>query len=341
MITDLQTALSRLRDELTAQMPERIAALHALLDAASRGEPDSFESLRLATHNLADTARTHGLTKLAELARELEKITASSTGDTLHVLCAGLAAKTAHQAYLSIPPPVNSTMPRILVVGNDAQHTDWLRCVLEDEGYQVEIFSELAALHTALQSDMLPAAFIMDMVFPEGGEAGARAIADLKLPEYAALPVIFLSVRHDMAARLAAHRAGATRYLTKPVDPAALLQMISASASPAPKQAYRILIVDDSASELAAHALMLRKASLEVREALNPLEVLDMLDDFAAEVLLLDMHMPECTGPELAAILHDEQRYAAIPIVYLSAETDVSRSLSDLSCNSLITLMCV
>lgn len=327
MTTDLHTVLSRLLDELTAQMPEGIAALHVLLDAASRGEPGSLESLRRATLNLADTARTHGLMKLAELARELEKITASSTGDTLHALCAVLSAEAAHPAYLPIPSAMNSTLSRILVLGDDAQHTDWLRCVLEDEGYQVVVSNELAALHAALQSDNLPAAVIIDMVFPEGSGACAPAIASMKLPECASLPVIFLSARHDMAARLAAHRAGATRYLTKPVDPAALLQMISASASPAPKQAYRILIVDDSASELAAHAHMLRTVGMEVREALSPLEVLDMLDDFAAEALLLDMRMPECTGPELAAILHDEQRHAAIPIVYLSADTDVSRQL--------------
>lgn len=330
MTIDLQIALSRLRDDFITHLPERIATLHVLLDAVSQHEPGALDALHLATHNLAGTAGTHGLIKVAELARELEKISATTLTDfdVLHALCARLTEQTAGPFDLTQhTAPQKSATTRIMVVDDDAEQAAWLRLVLEDAGYQVEVYSELAAFHNALQKTDLPAAVIMDMVFPEGNEAGARAIAEIRLQRYTTLPVLFLSVRQDMTARLAAHRAGATRYLTKPVDRTALLSVLASSAALTPKHPYRVLVVDDSADELAAHALMLQTAGMEVRTTLNPLQVLDILDEFDAEVLLLDMRMPQCTGPELAAVLHDDQRHTGIPIIYLSAETDVSRQL--------------
>ncbi|MFA9275200.1 MAG: PAS domain-containing protein [Candidatus Aquirickettsiella gammari] len=47
----------------------------------------------------------------------------------------------------------------------------------------------------------------------------------------------------------------------------------------------------------------------------------------AAEALVLDMHMPQCSGAELAAILRDDKRHAEKPIIYLSSDTDVPRQL--------------
>ena len=69
---------------------------------------------------------------------------------------------------------------------------------------------------------------------------------------------------------------------------------------------------------------MLRQAGMEVCEVNNPLNVVDVLKDFTAEVLLLDMHMPQCSGAELASILHDDELYGEIPIVFLSTETSAN-----------------
>lgn len=337
MENNIQSTLSRLRDEFIAKLPERIAALQTLLDEVARGEPESFESLHRAAHSLVGTAGTHRLMQVSEAARDLERIAATLPANAkvndadlraLHTALANLATQTANPTCSLAPAPMKRrTTARIMVVEDDQEQASWLRSVLEQEGYQVETFGELAAFRTALQGQELPAAVIMDMVFPEGDDAGARIIAEMKLHSLNVVPVIFLSVRQDMAAKLAAHRAGATRYLTKPVDREVLLRVIADSAALTPAQPYRILMVDDDRSQLAVNSQLLRHAGMEVRETDHPLQVLGMLEEFAAEALLLDMHMPQCSGVELAAILHDDERFAAIPIVYLSSETDISRQL--------------
>jgi diguanylate cyclase (GGDEF)-like protein len=51
---------------------------------------------------------------------------------------------------------------------------------------------------------------------------------------------------------------------------------------------------------------------------------------FNPEVLLLDVNMPGCSGPELAQMVRFNDDWLRVPIIYLSAETDIARQMSAL-----------
>ncbi len=337
MKENIQSALGRLRDEFLAHLPERIDTLQALLEKVEQGNNNSLEPLHRAAHSLVGTAGTHRLLNVSRAARELESMAAvlsvhapvsASDLKAMHAMLANLAVQAANPLYDLVPESQKrSTSALIMVVEDDREQAAWLRSVLEGAGYQVALFETLEDFCVAVKTQEAPAAVIMDMVFPEGDDAGARTIAEMKVGSLLVVPVIFLSVRQDIAAKLAAHRAGATRYLTKPINQQLLLRTIADSAALTPHTPYRVLMVDDQKSQLQVNAHLLQLAGMEIRALENPLLVPDFLQEFAAEVLLVDMHMPECSGAELAAILRDDPRYAAIPIVYLSAETDVSAQL--------------
>lgn len=72
---------------------------------------------------------------------------------------------------------------------------------------------------------------------------------------------------------------------------------------------------------------LLRQFGMTVAATDQPMDVAQILVTFPAEVLVLDMYMPQCSGPELAAALRDDQHHAAMPVIYLSAETNVSKQL--------------
>jgi len=334
----IQATLTRLRDEFIGRLPGRVAALEPLLDAVSKGEREAVEQLNREAHSLVGVAGTYRLMPVYEAARKLEVVVASLPADKKPgaAKLRDLREALANLALLA-KQPIHSTVPfaekqqasqRIVVVDDDVEQSNWMRSVLEQAGFQVEVFNELSIFRNACQTRQdMPAAVIMDMMFPEGDDAGARTVAEMRAKCLKRLPVIFISAREDMAAKLAAYRAGATRYLTKPLQREALLQAVNESASLIPSEPYRVLLVDDDIDQLAIHALMLRNAGIEVREISNPLLVEKMLDEFPAEALLLDMYMPECTGTELAAILRDDVRHAEIPVIYLSVEADISRQL--------------
>lgn len=338
MENDIQATLSQMRDEFITRLPERLALLKTLLADLERGRIESLEELHRAAHSLVGSAGVHQLKLVSEAARNLEQIAAAISADGMpdeHALdamrkaLANLEAQAVNPSYGFVPQiPVRRTgFSRIVVVDDDEKQAGWLRSVLEQAGYQVEVFYELAAFSRACHERELPDAVIMDMIFPEGDDAGARIVAELKKQCINGLPVIFLSARQDMEAKLAAYRAGATRYLTKPVDQDALLRLVADSAALIPAKPYRVMLVDDDTEQLKVYSHVLRQAGMAVMVASDPMLVTGLLEDFAVEALVLDMYMPHCSGPELAAVLRDDERFAQTPVIYLSAEEDISRQL--------------
>lgn len=338
MSNNVETTLARLRDEFIAHLPERLTVLNAQLVALARGEHESIEALYRGAHSLVSAAGVHCLMGVSDAASAVEQIVTTlppgsdvtkNQLDTLRTAMTRLAKAAANPGTNLVPmPPVNrATSPRIMVVADDADQALWLRSVLEQAGYQVELFVELGAFRSACQDAEPPAAVIMDVVFPEGDDAGAQTIAELKANCLGQTPVVVLSMRSDVESRLAAYRAGATSYLTKPVDSGEVLRVLAETVMQVPAQPYRVLLVDDDPVQLMVQSQFLKQAGMTVLATDNPLQVPEILENFAAEALVLDMYLPQCSGPELAAILRDDKRYTERPIVYLSADTDASRQL--------------
>ncbi|MGZ4954950.1 MAG: PAS domain S-box protein [Methylobacter sp.] len=340
MQNDIQTALVQMRKEFITHLPERLNTLRTLLAAIERGRHELLEDLHRAVHSLVGLAGAHQLTPVSEAARHLERIVAAMPVDEhgLQVMRKALAnletqSVNSSRDFVAQILSKQVVVSRIAVVSDDEEHSGWLCSMLEQAGYRVDVFQEFAAFSAACLTIEPPSVVIMDMMIADGDETGAQAIAELKKQSLNGFSIIFISVRKDMAAKLAAYRAGATRYLTKPVDIDALLRVVADSVALTPTEPFRVLLVDDDSDQRALYGLILRQAGMTVLEAGNPLLVPEMLEDFAAEVLVLNMVMAKCSGPELAVILRDDKRYARVPIVYLSTETYVSKQFLTLNCS--------
>jgi len=168
----------------------------------------------------------------------------------------------------------------------------------------------------------------MDIVFPQGDLAGAEAVIKLAMAERLMVPVVFTSVRGDLPARLAAVRAGAAAYITKPIDVRSLVKMLDSLTSDQLPEPYRVLIADDT-EQLAGHyAVTLQAAGILTDVVTDPMKVLVHLSDFRPDLVLTDMYMPGCTGAELAAVIRQLEDYISVPIVFLSTEHDAMKQLS-------------
>jgi len=219
--------------------------------------------------------------------------------------------------------------PLIYLIGDDPAQAGYLSQALRNDGYRVRVFAESAEFRAACVAvdAERPAAVVMDMVLPEDATAGAELLAELKAGQVRCPPVVFISVRDDLPARLAAFRAGACRYLVKPVNPGRLIDLLDALAGRQPPQPYRVLLVDDDPVLLEVHSAVLCSAGMEVRALSQPLQALDAVDDFTPDVVVLDVHMPEASGPELAAVLRERDENLHLPILFPSSETDMTQQL--------------
>jgi len=144
-------------------------------------------------------------------------------------------------------------------------------------------------------------------------------------------PIAALSNDSSIHQRLAAVRMGCNAFFTHPLDMTSLLDTLDRITSPQRASSGRVLIVDDSPSTAAFYAATLRSAGFLCDVITDPLKAMEALVEQPPELLLLDMHMPGATGEELAKVIRLQDAYLSIPIVFLSAESDVSRQREAMS----------
>lgn len=343
----LENKFTELHDQFTQQLPQRLDALRAQLKALA-ASPDStrlLDQLSRTAHSLAGAAGTFGMRALSDAARSLEGASrrvdsagnrAVDPGELATLLSAveANAASTDHPAH---PGPalarrVNTSNPMIYIADDDPLQASALATGLEAAGFQVRSFETLDEFHAACNDPALekPAAILMDMSFPEGPTAGAATIAELRAGGFGEVPVVFVAACGRMASRLAALRAGAVRYLVKPVAHERLVALLDAVTQRRPRDPYHVLLVDDDNLSLELHASMLRSFGIEVTTLADPLKVFATLDCCKPDVLALDVYMESATGPEIAAILRDRDDHLELPILFLSWESEVRPKLDAL-----------
>jgi diguanylate cyclase (GGDEF)-like protein len=88
-------------------------------------------------------------------------------------------------------------------------------------------------------------------------------------------------------------------------------------------QPVHVMIIDDDPALADWHALVLEEAGMSTRVVTDPTQVLQQLEDFNADLVLMDIYMPQCSGPELARVLRQMPGHVSLPIIYVSSETDI------------------
>ena len=123
-------------------------------------------------------------------------------------------------------------------------------------------------------------------------------------------------------------RAGVGHFVEKPLVPQRLAALIQDSCTEVRGCRYRVMLVDDEQSALSAFSAVLTEAGMDVLPSEDPLLVLDFMDEFQPDVLVADIEMEACRGPELVTLIRQKERYAQLPVVYLTAWNDNERQLA-------------
>src|SRR6266851_4835553 len=110
--------------------------------------------------------------------------------------------------------------------------------------------------------------------------------------------------------------------------------MARARASMGPPRARQILVIDDDVEILAMLRDFLEGEGLTVRTAANGAEALDMVDEVAPALILLDMRMPVLDGWGFAKQLRE--RRSAYPIVVMTAAESARRWADEIGANGYI-----
>lgn len=225
------------------------------------------------------------------------------------------------------PTTSNSEAPLVYLIEDDLEQAEHIAIALEQAGCHLQHFKDLTSFRSDRSAADCPDVVILDLMLPEGENAGLEVLTDLKNNAACQPAVICVSVRDDFETRLAAYRAGANRYMLKPVMTEELLGLVNTLSRRGPDEPYRVVIVDDDPLLLQVQAMQLEAAGMEVKSLDDVRSIFTTLDQFKPDVLILDVYMPTATGPELASIIREREAYLSLPIIFLSAESDLQQQL--------------
>ena len=349
--SDVKKQLAALQQAFELSIPAKLSTIEQLwgdISQAKNGET-SLAELHRIVHSLSGSAGTFGAVSIGLAARDLEQriklllskheqvtslsSVSSEISQQVNTLILQLKQACENWAPSDIPyiKPIEDKGPRvgnlIYLVDDDELLAADLITKLERLDYKVKYFSSVFDFESACKIEM-PVAIIMDMIFSNSDVAGADVIQKLKKEVDSCPPVVFISVRNDMGARLAAARAGATRYFCKPLDVKKLSSTLDGLTAQTTLKPYRALIIDDDETLLQYYATVLRDANIEVRLLSDPVHALEELDEFNPDIIISDVYMPNCSGPELAQVIRQDDTWAQTPIMFLSTESNLDRQLA-------------
>jgi diguanylate cyclase (GGDEF)-like protein len=222
-------------------------------------------------------------------------------------------------------PSASVAQKLIYIIENDRDLATELATQLRCFDYLVSIVTtpdELA--ETADHSSL--AAILMD-AHPKD-IARAQSSIEWMTRIRARVPAILISARGDLSVRLAAARAGFSACVVKPVDIRALVSTLDRLIPTQRPEPERVLIVDSSRQWADHYACALSAAGMLTEAITNPHHILNALAAFQPDLVLMDMLLPGCTGPELASVIRQIETFVLVPIVFLSSEREANRQLA-------------
>lgn len=201
---------------------------------------------------------------------------------------------------------------------------------LELAGYELSLFDNSEELREMLGA-LPPHLVLLDAAFLGELESIGEALRTARARVSHRLALLALSELGDLAVRLRAMRAGADAFVTVPVASADIMARVAELTEAETDDPFRVLIVEDDRSQAIFAESILRKAGMATRMVTDALSVLDELERFRPDLILMDLHMPDCDGMELTAIIREREEFVSTPIVFLSGENDTEKHFEALS----------
>lgn len=156
------------------------------------------------------------------------------------------------------------------------------------------------------------------------------------MPELSAVPFLLVSSETHYRYLEPVRQAGAIAILPKPfkksqlhsalkntldfIDPQALEIDIM------PTEEIRVLLVDDSPLARKHIKRSLNNLGVvDITEAENGLEGIDLLNEIIVDLIITDYNMPEMDGKEFVDYVREQSTQRTVPILMVTSETDSSR----------------
>ena len=217
---------------------------------------------------------------------------------------------------------------RVLIVDDHPNTAEMLARVIRKLDLPVEVITALSgedALEQVGQDSV--DVLITDFMMP--GMNGLKLIEQFQTgrkPDY----TILITAYDTPGLSATTRRLDIQNYLVKPVDPQRVRSIVSKAleniisdrmqARPVDgRRPFKILVADDHPDNVRLLSVRLRSEGYDFVTASNGLEVLKLMRDYAPDLALLDVNMPEMGGFEVLKEMRKDPKMMHIPAIMVSA----------------------
>ena len=88
---------------------------------------------------------------------------------------------------------------------------------------------------------------------------------------------------------------------------------------------YRVLVVEDDATQALFAESVLKGAGIQAQVASEHTGVMAAMEEFHPDLVLMDLHLPGCSGIELTASIRAHPSFLHTPVVFLTGDQDPDR----------------
>ncbi len=332
------------------RLDERLNALNARWqDYVAKGGFEQFVEFSVALNSLAEQLGHLRLPGLLRISEGLENAALARFGDPeSHPLAAQEIAALQRQLEALTGAITSARRPlgerRNEEASSSVADPEWVRprrvWVVAAEGCEMTGGLVEQLRHFGFQ----PQRFSWTDVFPEVEQPLAVLFVGDAAPELpaqldrvaavrAAVPasqLFYLGAERAMESVVLLMRAGIDITVPREEGSSSVLTRILDLVQTREQEKYRVLIVEDSRVAAVVIQRTLAEHGIDSIVVADPGSLLDAVGNYRPDLVLMDMYMPRFNGVEATRVLRQVSGYQALPIVYLSSESDIAMQVEAL-----------
>ncbi len=320
--------VKEMRRAYQERLPEELEKLKAaLFFARKEGDIAALEEAHRLSHTLCGTSGTLGFDEISNLAgmmdSALKKMIAGRAETWEEIFRVFRRAETVPERLslvISVEPHTNN-IATVLIADPDPEMLVAISKIAHKRCIDVKGATTLDELLKAAASGRVDGA-IIDIHLSRSVPIVQMVESIHEIDGMKELPVAMMSDDCSVENRVATTHAGASHFLSKPVNADELAGTVQHFIATRAKVVHRVLILDDDEPFRERVSLLLDEEGFQVSALGEPKEIMDALETVKPEVILLDVNMPEISGFDVCRMLRSSNRWKEIPILFLTAETD-------------------
>lgn len=329
-----QDTFNELKTQYMQRSTEKIALIQEGLRQLAKSPADVtlLRDLMRQFHWLAGSGGIYGFAQVTKLGMHGERLcdellhaerqVGREDWEKLRALADSVQSAFEVDDQRSTVPRMMLPQPKsgdILVVDDDENHVILLTRLFDEQALSLRHVSRADEAVLFARSSM-PAGIVLILPLPDDAN-GYELVEKIRaLPGGENPPILVISNKVGFLDKVQAIHCGADGFFEDPVDWETLMSRLRYLLDRNKPHLYRILSVEDDLDQSAFIKAVLESAGYQVSMLDDPKYFEEALLAVQPDLVLLDIMLPGITGFELARYLRQDERYATLPILFLSTQ---------------------